>query len=273
VETVTLYSRLNKASMDIVDAALARTTVTFLSVSAVKAVLALLEGSAVGVGFHLEVGDLVQPVYDYVDFIWNMLLYALLLLGLYRLLLETGILGLGVQLVGAGLALWAFAVLTERSARWRRVARLCVMWGVIIALILPAALLATHHIGMRFTEPVRVKQEQRIEDLEVRLDRTRVAFLALRGQISLLSPIDSTQQLYVAMTALVVEAVQTIREALLVFVYYVVILMLDLLLFPFLGGFMLYKSVQFLVLRGDAAFGGTAGPMGEVGAPAPQHRV
>ncbi len=54
-----------------IDGSLERNTVTFLSLSAIKAVMASIEGSSVGVGFHLELGDLIQPAYDYVDFVWR----------------------------------------------------------------------------------------------------------------------------------------------------------------------------------------------------------
>jgi hypothetical protein len=43
----------------------------FLVLSTIKSGLAVLEGSEVGVGFNLEIGDIVQSVYDYVDVAWR----------------------------------------------------------------------------------------------------------------------------------------------------------------------------------------------------------
>lgn len=43
----------------------------FLVLSSIKSGLAIIEGSGVGVGFNLEIGDAVQPVYDYVDIAWK----------------------------------------------------------------------------------------------------------------------------------------------------------------------------------------------------------
>ncbi|MCH7549547.1 MAG: hypothetical protein IH969_08455, partial [Candidatus Krumholzibacteriota bacterium] len=71
------------------DDTLERDMVTFLLITAVKASLAMIEGSNVGVGFELQVGDIVQPAYDYVDFFWRAFLYAFMVLGFYKLLLET----------------------------------------------------------------------------------------------------------------------------------------------------------------------------------------
>ena len=43
----------------------------FLILSGIKSGLAVIEGSEIGVGFNLEIGDIVQSVYDYVDIAWR----------------------------------------------------------------------------------------------------------------------------------------------------------------------------------------------------------
>lgn len=43
----------------------------FLILSGIKSGLAIIEGSEIGVGFNLEIGDIVQSVYDYVDIAWR----------------------------------------------------------------------------------------------------------------------------------------------------------------------------------------------------------
>lgn len=60
----------------------------FLILTAVKSVLAVVEGSELGVGFGLEVGDVVQGVYDYVDFAWQIVLWATMIIVMTRMLLE-----------------------------------------------------------------------------------------------------------------------------------------------------------------------------------------
>ncbi|NQU44987.1 hypothetical protein HQ520_17005, partial [bacterium] len=102
-----LHGYLQEQSAGLVDEALEDNVKGFAAVSAVKAALALVEGSSVGVGFDLQVGDLVQPAYDYVDFVWRVFLWATFILMTYKILLETGILGLGIQLAGVGLILLA----------------------------------------------------------------------------------------------------------------------------------------------------------------------
>src|SRR5690606_1574767 len=70
------YHVLNDYAIDRTANALERDQIAFLLVSSLKATLALIEGSSVGVGFDLEVGDIVQPAYDYVDFFWRIFLLS-----------------------------------------------------------------------------------------------------------------------------------------------------------------------------------------------------
>ncbi|MBU1170612.1 MAG: hypothetical protein KKD44_13710 [Proteobacteria bacterium] len=61
----------------------------FLILSAIKSGLAVIEGSEVGLGFNLEVGDVVQSVYDYVDIAWKTALMGGTVLILTQLLLQS----------------------------------------------------------------------------------------------------------------------------------------------------------------------------------------
>ncbi len=42
----------------------------FIVLSVLKAGLSVIEGSSVGVGFELELGDIIQPVYDAINILW-----------------------------------------------------------------------------------------------------------------------------------------------------------------------------------------------------------
>jgi len=62
---------------------------TFAVLSTIKVGLAVVEGSEIGVGFGLEIGDVVQAAYDYVDIAWKTVLAAAVILLGTTLLLET----------------------------------------------------------------------------------------------------------------------------------------------------------------------------------------
>jgi len=65
-----------------------RATNGFIVLSAIKSGLAVIEGSEVGIGFNLELGDIVQSIYDYVDIAWKTALAGGTVLLLTRLALD-----------------------------------------------------------------------------------------------------------------------------------------------------------------------------------------
>jgi len=111
---------LSAEAESLVDDSLAKNQQAFLVLSGIKAALALVEGSSVGVGFSLEVGDVVQPAFDYVHFFWQVFLVGFVIMGTYKILLETGMLELGLMLAGAGYLLWSIRRATEKLGGWRR---------------------------------------------------------------------------------------------------------------------------------------------------------
>ncbi len=62
---------LTRANNTYLDDAFDKSLTGFLLLSSIKSGLAVVEGSQVGIGFNLELGDIVQPVYDYVDIAWK----------------------------------------------------------------------------------------------------------------------------------------------------------------------------------------------------------
>jgi hypothetical protein len=239
-----LHETLTRAAETRVDASLARNSVTFLSVSGLKAALATIEGSAVGVGFHFELGDLVQPAYDYVDFVWHAFLYALVLLGLYKLLMQTGILALGISLLGAGLLLWGIGVLGRgrlpSTGSWAR--RVGVL-GLAVGYAVPLALLASQLLTERYLEPLRARSAQRIEEAGAPLEDATERLRGLREHLSLLEPGRSLDELQQETRRLVTEASQAIWERTQAFLAYVLVLAVELLLLPFLSAWLIVKAL------------------------------
>ena len=67
-----------------------KSVAVFLTLSAIKSGMAIIEGSEAGiVVFNLEVGDIVQSVYDCVDIAWKTTLAGSTILLLARLILQT----------------------------------------------------------------------------------------------------------------------------------------------------------------------------------------
>jgi hypothetical protein len=244
------YTYLNTQALDLTQDALDRNLKSFLSVSAIKAVVALIEGSTVGMGFQLQVGDLVQPAYDYIDFVWKLLLYSLLILGFYHLLLQTGILTVGIQIIGLGLLFWGAAMLYPLSHLDARAwARRLVLLGVLVAFVVPLALLGTHFVSSRYMAPLKARYAARIDAMQSNLEVHKAAFLNLKEEISITSPADSIDALRARASTLMRNVTTTVWDALQVMLFFVIIQLLELLVFPLLSAYVLYKFLHFALGR------------------------
>jgi len=133
----------------------------FLVLSAVKSGLAVIEGSEVGIGFSLQIGDLVQSVYDYVNIAWKTVLAGGTILLITRLALE------GVALVDHFvLALAFFALLLLAGARgflpgreglaavFKTVAISFSFVAGLLYLVLPLAVLGASSLSFVITKPL-----------------------------------------------------------------------------------------------------------------------
>lgn len=88
------FETLSRHNQVYLQSALNQSLTTFAVLSGIKVGLAILEGSELGVGFGLEVGDAVQSAYDYVDITWRIVLTcSAILVGTQFLLQASGLLG------------------------------------------------------------------------------------------------------------------------------------------------------------------------------------
>lgn len=244
------YNALNAHAMGLVDESLERDQATFLVITAIKATLAVIEGSEVGVGFELEVGDVVQPAYDYVNFFWEMFLYAFLILGSYKLLMETGLLGLGLMLMGLGFVLLAASLVSPAQVTaLRRWGRRTLLGGALFAYAVPVALIATHALSDRYTTAIKEQHLQEIKALDQQLEKLSKQFIALKDQINLLSPGATIENLKNGMYGIAQAVGETFQKSLSAFLYFMLVIAFEVVLFPFLSAWMLFKFGQFALGR------------------------
>jgi len=100
-----LYVSIKGPALDTTDFTLERQSASFLLVSTLKSSLAVIEGSDIGIGFRLEVGDIVQSTYDLVDFTWKILLYGILLITFSKILFESDLINIGLYILAVGFLL------------------------------------------------------------------------------------------------------------------------------------------------------------------------
>lgn len=256
---VTGFDALVVKSEGLVDANLDRNLTTFLTISGIKAAMALIEGSSVGVGFSLQLGDVIQPAYDYVHFFWKIFLYAFVILGIYKLVLETGMLSLGISIFGVGALLIGVGLLTPKSEKtFNNFGRRFLLIGILAAYIVPLSLILTQFLSDRYTVAFEAKQLEQIETFNAELDKAKSDFVAIRERISLLSPGESLAEMRAGLLAIAGSVTESFRQCLMAFLYFVLLLLFDLLFFPMLSAFVLYKFAQFAI---DRALERTAAPL------------
>lgn len=244
------YQALAQQAEGVVDNVTTQNLVAFSAVSAIKTVLAVIEDSSVGIGFQLQLGDAVQTVYDYVDFVWEALLYSLLLLSAYKMVLETQLLQAGLQLMGAGILLSGLCLALPRlPAGLRRVAPRIAFTGAMFAYVVPAALLCMNFATEHYTGPVKARQAQRIQELEKQTGRLSAQIAALKGSVDLLRPVDSASALRDQISSITTTMTSTVGEATQAMLYYVVISLFELLIFPIISAWLLFKLLHLFFGR------------------------
>jgi len=250
VADLTYYTAINDHAIALLDETLERDMVTFLLITGVKASLAMIEGSSVGVGFELQVGDIVQPAYDYVDFFWKAFLYAFMVLGFYKLLLDTGLLLLGIVLIGIGFVLSGIGLAaTVPKMDLRLWGRRCVLLGILVAYVAPISLLLTDLLSQRYTTSLKDKHYNTINAFNLQLEGSAFEFLQLKEKISILQPSRSFDEIQSGMLRIVSRVSEAFRLSLLAFLYYVLIILFELLFFPLLSAVILYKFTVFAMGR------------------------
>ena len=94
-----------------------------------------------------------------------------------------------------------------------------------------------------------VKHAETIDGFHSEVEASALEFLALKNQISILQPGKTLDDLQTGMLRIVTSIGKTFRLSLLAFLYYVLILLFELLFFPLLSAVILYKFTVFALGR------------------------
>jgi len=165
-----------------------RSLVGFLILSGIKSGLAIIEGSEVGIGFNLEIGDIVQSVYDYVDVAWKTALAGGVILLMTRFCLDAVALVdhwfLILMLLGISVY-WVLAWYLPQMKRFNRVARESVIFLAVVSLtlyiVLPIAITGASFLSRSITQPL-------IEATQDEFQEINQAFSPQRMHTSLFPP-------------------------------------------------------------------------------------
>jgi hypothetical protein len=167
---------LSRANQSYLETASRKSMSGFLLLSGIKSGLAVVEGSEVGVGFSLELGDVVQPVYDYVDMTW-------------KAALAGGSILVGMQLALKALDLmdhWVLAAVLLSALlrmltiwclpRWRRLrdgldeaVRFGVSAAAAFYLLLPLSVTAAASLSNHITRPMLEASHEELRRIDARI--------------------------------------------------------------------------------------------------------
>jgi hypothetical protein len=148
--------------------------------SGLKAGLAVIEGStggvSAGISLHLQAGDVVQSVYDYVDIAWRTLLAGCITLLCMQYLLQAAALVdayvLSVCLILLGLLL-GFRAFRRSCTGWFHVIRdgcmLSIFAVLVVYLLLPVSIWSASLLSEHITRSTIISAQQGFADTSTRL--------------------------------------------------------------------------------------------------------
>jgi hypothetical protein len=181
---------------DYLEDAFDRSLVGFLVLSGIKSGLAIIEGSEVGIGFNLEIGDIVQSVYDYVDVAWLTALAGGAILLMTRFCLDAVALVDHWVLVLMLLSIGVYWVLTWYLPHLRRISRVAresmIFLGVVsltLYIILPIAVAGASFLSRSITQPL-------IEATQDEFQEINQAFSPQRMHNSLFPPETESESIF-----------------------------------------------------------------------------
>jgi len=165
--------RLASKNEAYLESAFQRSLRTFAVLSTIKVGLAVVEGSEIGVGFGLQVGDVVQAAYDYVDIAWRTVLAGGILLLGTRILLEAAAL-LAPWLLAVTFAAFALIIVTQgtppRLPRAHRTLRQVAVFMTVLTtaccLLLPLSIAGGAWLSSRITAPSAEEAESGLSGLK-----------------------------------------------------------------------------------------------------------
>jgi len=145
----------------------------FLVLSGIKSGLAVIEGSEIGVGFNLEIGDIVQSVYDYVDIAWKTALAGGTVILLTRLLLQSVALidhwclsmmfaALFVFLIVS----WFFPKYVKTSRLLREATFFLTVFSVVLYIVLPFSITGAAFLSEKITKPLIQESHKSFENIK-----------------------------------------------------------------------------------------------------------
>jgi hypothetical protein len=161
-----VYIAIQAPAMETTQFTLKRQSASFLLISTLKSSLSIIEGSDIGIGFRLEVGDIVQSALDLVDFTWKIVLYGILLITFSKLFLESNLIHGGLTILAVGFAVTVTGLfLRSYNEKVLSVGSSIVIFGLIAAFYVPVSTLVSFRACEYFVSHIETDLDRQMEDV------------------------------------------------------------------------------------------------------------
>lgn len=164
--------KLHQHNQQYLQSSLNQSLATFAVLSGIKVGLAILEGSELGFGFGIEIGDAVQSAYDFVDIAWRTVLASsVILMGTQFLLNTSQLLEPWFLCVTLFLILLSRLTLFIHHERYQRLPLLrdaCVFSTILtiaIYLLLPLSIWGGGRLSTVITDPALLQADQDLTNI------------------------------------------------------------------------------------------------------------
>lgn len=161
--------KLSESNETYLESSFRRSLQTFVVLTAVKTGLAVVEGSEIGIGFGLEVGNVVSAACDYVDIAWKTVLIGMAVLTGTRFILQTAgifdqwfLFALILSVFLMLLCKWFFAKHPALRRFFRGTAFFTAVAAISLYAVLPLSIAGGRSLSRKITEPSRIEAERGI---------------------------------------------------------------------------------------------------------------
>ncbi len=145
----------------------------FLILSGIKSGLAVIEGSEVGIGFNLELGDVVQSVYDYVDIAWKtalaggtVILLTRLMLKSVRLIDHWFLFLMFTTLFFSLIVRWFFPKYFKIARTFKETTYFLMLFSIALYILLPFSITGAAFLSEKITQPLIQESQNSFESIQ-----------------------------------------------------------------------------------------------------------
>ena len=200
-----LYVMIKGPSLNLTQYTLERQSGSFLLVSTLKSSLAVIEGSDIGIGFRLEVGDIIQSTYDIVDFTWKILLYGILLITFSKIFHESNMVNIGMYILGVGFVFRIVSLFMESyKEKMMTLGTGMIIAGLITSFYIPVSTVVSFRACEYFVNHIEKDLDEQMESVLEDWEAFKKEFSLTEMTISIQSGALFVKELFLKLTRILI---------------------------------------------------------------------